>query len=78
MTSCNGCIYKVVCGKARHIENYKIIGGCDLYRNEKNFVEVVRCKDCKWFDQGTTLCEMFMVHIDGNGYCCSGVRRVKK
>ena len=41
MATCNDCIYYPVC-------NYKM--RCDLFKDKTNFVEVVRCKDCKYFE----------------------------
>lgn len=40
MATCNDCVYYPVC-------NYKM--RCDLFKDKTNFVEVVRCKDCKWY-----------------------------
>ena len=39
MATCNDCIYYPVC-------NYKM--WCDLFKDKTNFVDVVRCKDCKY------------------------------
>ena len=39
MATCNDCCYYPVC-------NYKM--WCDLFKDKTNFVEVVRCKDCKF------------------------------
>ena len=46
--TCRDCVYSKVCPKAKHIENYHLTGGCSDFKNKEDFVEVVRCRDCKY------------------------------
>lgn len=47
MTTCKDCIYRAMCYKREHYgkENEE---PCEMFRNKADFVEVVRCKDCKY------------------------------
>ena len=78
MTTCKGCIHKSVCEKARYIENYKILGCCDQYKDEKSFVEVVRCQDCKWYYKKDCFCNNFAIFVWDDYFCSKGVRGKKK
>lgn len=44
--TCKDCIYRAMCYKHEHYgkENEK---PCEMFRNKADFVEVVRCRDCK-------------------------------
>lgn len=48
MMSCKDCIYRAMCYNHEHYgrDDEK---PCEMFRNEADFVEVVRCKDCKRF-----------------------------
>lgn len=40
--------------------------------------EIVRCRDCKWYDYKTEICERRyyqVVDVEPDGFCSWGVRR---
>ena len=39
-------------------------------------VEVIRCKDCRWYDKDKW-CRMWMKHMNDKSFCSGGKRRAK-
>ena len=48
MAECKNCIHLGVCGKLIFCERGGTVA-CDDYKNGTDCVEVVRCKDCKYW-----------------------------
>ena len=78
ISRCKRCIHYNVC-----TDEYKNKLRCSDYKDEANFVEVVRCKDCKFYDKeftnfaGKHICSHFdkIVLDDNNEFCSDGERR---
>lgn len=86
--TCYDCIHNGVCylqEVTNDIEEQLKEFGCENYKSTTNFVEVVRCEDCKY--RGLWLCPMFTlaynertedyVGIDNtkdDGFCYRGER----
>lgn len=54
--------------------------GCETFKNKADFVEVVRCKDCKyWRTEHGGFCEasnaLSEVNNENNDYCSYGERK---
>lgn len=49
MKRCGDCIYYPICGQwVEESETFpEIKGGCKVFKSKADFVEVVRCPDCK-------------------------------
>lgn len=47
---CGDCIYYPICGQwVEESETFpEIEGGCKVFKSKSDFVEVVRCRDCKY------------------------------
>lgn len=65
--SCYDCIHCDRCsdfesGFSAHCAD---VSKCKHFRNKADFVEVVRCKDCKYF---------IGEHKNGQGICCCGIK----
>lgn len=83
MVTCKDCIHEKVCFVADDTE-YKsekaIKLDCPSFKNKADFVEVVRCKDCKhWssigFAENAGWCEKKDVAALYDGFCESGERK---
>lgn len=48
--TCNDCLYYEVCPLGLDIKGKT--GTCLKFKNKADFVEVVRCKDCRYFTEG--------------------------
>lgn len=66
--TCKDCIFNEICerredlvqlddftwdeyGESNEVEEY-----CSIFRNKADFVEVVRCRDCKYSNENGTIC----------------------
>lgn len=55
----------------------------NIERREKLFIdwfsihgkEVVRCKECRWFEKGCTLFDFYSIGMDEMGFCAWGDRK---
>lgn len=48
MTKCGDCIHFPTCKKyVDENECFPEVGGCEAFKNKADFVEVVRCSECK-------------------------------
>lgn len=70
--TCKECIHEIVCGQDE-VFKYGAYE-CTQFKNKADFVEVVRCKDCKHQEQ---CCEFIMIsgkdkNID---FCSYGERK---
>lgn len=43
--------------------------------NPKDMVEVVRCKDCKWYDERTSICDNCGLPREQTFFCADGKKR---
>ena len=86
MASCNDCIHRELC----NVHGYVDADECGVYKNKADFVEVVRCKDCKHryfydeFDRNRqkiykcTFCGILHKGVDDNAFCSYGERKDAK
>ena len=44
-------------------------------RLKAEYGEIVRCKDCTFFDAGTEQCDMHDTEFDPDAFCSYGIRR---
>ena len=76
--TCGECIHAEICKKVNgswyHPEN---IAYCNAFKDRKNCVEVVRCKDCKHYNIYLLECHNGRMNgvIGINGFCFYGERR---
>ena len=50
MSTCKECIHYEVCDRfTAPNETYPEVGGCKVFKPKADYVEVVRCKDCIFF-----------------------------
>ena len=81
MATCKDCIHYEPCYEYGNILD-PLGGGvkCDSFKNKADFVEVVRCKDCKYHhweqepEHGKTihLCSVLNAEVFKDFYCCHG------
>jgi hypothetical protein len=86
---CGDCIHADVCALNEYLPEFSRESsavGCLAFTDNCNFVEVVRCKDCKHFIQGEPYdpCECMKwkvkwgaVYTTPDGYCHKGERKDK-
>lgn len=58
MASCKDCIQYDVCEYADNLEYAdfeRLKHDCPRFQNKASFVKVVRCKDCKWYQESEIL-----------------------
>lgn len=57
---CKNCIKADVCKIVKEFEKEPVdemyIEGCDYFKDCTRYVEVVRCKDCKWLNKTKMIC----------------------
>ena len=78
MASCKECLYYEVCPLGLAVKGKT--GTCLKFKNKADFVEVVRCKDCKyWETKNGGYCRasnaLAMVNNENNDFCSYGKRR---
>ena len=73
MANCNNCIHHDLCidNLVRQFPTYKnrnIVNGddCEHYKSTTDFVEVVRCKDCKQFMEYSDAYKRAVERADGD------------
>ena len=80
---CETCLYNKNCQYLLKHPTH-IVKGCTAYKDATNFVEVVRCKDCRWAKhEMINKCENyickcpFMIedYVNKNFYCGYGERK---
>lgn len=94
MVTCNQCLYQPICNVYANMGVTDLpasdISPCELFKNKADFVEVVRCKDCKFsrkpkeryiYFEGVLLCESCEMSddiyvVNSDDYCSCGKRRV--
>ena len=60
MAKCGDCLHFPKCSHyVTPEETFPEVGGCSAFKNKGDFVEVVRCKDCKYGNN----------HCDNQGFC---------
>lgn len=59
MTLCEKCIHGEICADrdCMDIDDERALQSCNDFKNKADFVEVVRCKDCKYktFEQANNI-----------------------
>ena len=80
MAKCGDCLHFQKCSHyVTTEETFPEVGGCSAFKNKGDFVEVVRCKDCKHYvaPQGTKVCDCFegLNFATDNDFCSYGERR---
>lgn len=83
MPSCKNCIHRDFC----NIHGYIDADECGCFKDKADFVEVVRCKDCKHFDstqyfgEKIKYCQMHtnsaeddFCRMEDNDFCSYGER----
>lgn len=84
MSTCKDCLYRCMCYKIEHYgRETETDKPCEMFKNKADYVEVVRCKDCKhcefekWDEDILCGC----LHPSGlndmspNGFCSYGERK---
>lgn len=68
MDKCEKCLYKENC---QFLATHKkaIIADCTAYKDATNVVEVVRCKNCKYFDDEDFFCIPIGCICKPDDYC---------
>jgi hypothetical protein len=87
---CKDCIHEKVCLHKENVQNdtYAYMGvhyntkKCEFFKNNADFVEAVRCKDCVYWDARITTgrCEgvrngLIYDYTDGSDFCSYGERK---
>lgn len=89
MASCKDCLHYYMCADSaeKFIEVFtaslSIRDACSNFKDHKKFVEVVRCKDCKWYapnNEGSWIgCAFDTRHPDdvpkADDFCSYGERK---
>ncbi len=82
MAKCKDCIHFPICEPhTAPEESYPEVGGCPAFKAKDAFTEVVRCKDCKSYENRE--CKNLVRHMTNpcsiytlpNDFCSYGKRR---
>ena len=60
--------------RVEFIESYIKIGNGDYQWND-NHGELIRCKDCKWYDEQISLCDNCRLPRERTFFCADGERK---
>lgn len=53
MNKCGDCLYYPACKSYVDAdESFPEVDGCECFKNKADFVEVVRCENCKYWEKG--------------------------
>lgn len=76
MVKCGDCVHFQKCSHCVTPEEmFSEVGGCSAFKKQSNFVEVVRCKDCrKWeYDEDFSgWCAEWRKRTLGDHFCSYG------
>ena len=85
MKTCNDCLYQTLCDLYSNLGVTDIpasdVSICDLFKNKADVAEVVRCKDCEYFQDNNDGyphkdCKWRADETpDGDDFCSYGVRK---
>ena len=85
MARCGDCIHFHQCSHyVTPEETFAEVGGCSAFKNKGDFVEVVRCKDCKYYSKMLPnggviykfpICQKFCKSTETNDFCSYGERK---
>ena len=82
MGTCKECIHFEVCEPyTAPDESYPEVGGCPVFKHNDEFVQVMRCKDCKvghqkkLFLEDAVWCRKMERCMSLTGFCSEGIRR---
>lgn len=87
MKICKECLYFEVCAfryetlcKGTKVED--LIHDCTKFKDRSKYIEVVRCKDCKYWHEGTGWCDQHSYFeedewkmFDEDDFCSYGERK---
>lgn len=85
--TCNNCMHGELCmgrtdttpfTKTEYRDLYNVEKFCEDFKNKADFVEVVRCKDCKYFKKGLCIKTNGMVSNNPFNFCSYGERKLTK
>ena len=66
MAKCGDCLYFGCCSKyVDPEETFPEIVGCHRFENKAEYVKVVRCKDCKYWEKAYIKGERWCTHYCG-------------
>ena len=77
----DACLDNQVCGEFEFVTNVNyedMKEWCGSFKNKADFVEVVRCRDCKgcWILQdGTRVCIRTLKSVEQDNFCSYGKRK---
>ena len=79
MATCKECIHFEVCEPyTAPNESYPEVGGCYGFKSKDEFVQVVRCKECSYYqptEGGKPLCVLHTIAVARDDFCSNGARR---
>ena len=80
MANCYDCIHTYPCKYDRFFGVEEVENKCQYFKNKADFVEVVRCKDCKyWTTENDGYCAKFsalvLVENISSAFCSYGERK---
>ena len=80
MSKCGDCLYFGMCSHYVDAEEtFPEVGGCHVFKRKDAFVEVVRCKDCKYrytAKSGFILCTQHITMTPkDDDFCSYGERK---
>lgn len=76
MTKCDKCIHADVCTARDWFDFGKLPVECKKFKDKDSFVEVVRCEDCKHYNDVFMYCEALELAKVNDGFCNFGERKV--
>ena len=71
--TCNDCIHRELC----NVHGYVDADECGVYKNKADFVEVVRCVDCKRYSTELRMClsSSGIMNAKPKDFCSYGERK---
>ena len=77
MASCKDCIHEEICDMPIITDGRKNASNCKKFKNKADFVEVVRCKDCKRYSTELRMClsSSGIMNAKPKDFCSYGERK---
>ena len=91
MATCRDCLHDEACRSMLRAMGYTVDGDgidadkrCEIFKDKTKYAEVVRCKDCKHWHEGTGWCDQHshyeedeLNEFDREYSCAYGERKVE-
>lgn len=66
--TCKDCVHEEICDMPIITDGRKNASNCKKFKNKADYVEVVRCKDCKYCTQAVSIENTYFCVVGTNAF----------